>query len=210
MRTIKALPKASIQFFLIAVSLSLLLTSCATTKLNDSWQSDDFSRGQLDKVLVVAVTSNKSTRLLYETAFVDELKRHNIEATASINKIGAEFPKREAVEALLAKEEYKYVLVTKLGSIDVEKDYVPPKAITYYTGPYYRSYGDYWYDNGNTVTLTQEGYTDTRRDINLVTSIYALPSEELVWVGRSNTFDATSATTVGEELAAKMTSNITR
>jgi hypothetical protein len=188
--------------------VGLLLASCSSTSLKDSWQAEDFSAKQFNHVLIVALTSDKSNRLMFENAFAETFSKKGIQATASHELIGTSYPTMEAVEAHVKKSEYDYMLVTKVGGIKVEKDYVAPKAVTYYTGPYYPRYHDYWHDY-NTVTLTQEGYVDTRTDLMLTTTIYDMKTEEPVWIGRSETFDSSSVSKTGEDLSAQVVGKIT-
>jgi len=49
--------------FLLAVLLS---SACSTTKLVDHWQAENFSRNDLNNILIVAVTSNATNRFLFE------------------------------------------------------------------------------------------------------------------------------------------------
>ena len=193
------------------LACSLLFTSaCSTTKLVDHWQSPEFKASTMQDVLVVAVASNTTNRFLFETSFVEALTQRGISCTASYTAIGDALPTKESVEAYLKKSHHDHIVVVGLGGVDIETDYVPESVRTYYTGPYYGTWGSYWggYWGGNTVTMTREAYVDTQTNVILTTSIYNKQNEELQWTGRSKTFEATSVSHIANELAKQMLRNL--
>lgn len=189
-------------------SLLLLLASCGTTTLTDAWQEPAFHRRDMQSVLVVAVTSNKTNRLLFEQGFVNALRSEGIQAVASHTVIGSGMPTRESVRDYLHSSKMDHVIVTHYGGQHVTKEYVPESVRTYYTGPYYPYYGSYWDRNADTVTMTREAYVDTRTQVVLMTSIFAVDSEKLVWTGRSKSFEVGSISAGAKELAHKVVSTI--
>lgn len=194
--------------FLRTVSLLFLfsfLSACSTTSILDSWQEPEFKRSDMHKVLIVAVASNTTNRVLFETGFMAALQKHGIEATPSYTAIGDAYPTREAVEKYLQDEPHDHIIVTSVGDVDVQTDRVPESVYTYYTGPYYPYWGSYW-GAGNTVTMTRESYTDVQTNVVLTTSIfdYEDKQKKLVWAGRSKTFEVTSISYTASELASNM------
>lgn len=185
-------------------SLLLLLAACGTTSLTDSWQEPAFHRQDMKNVLVVAVTGNKTNRILFESGFVSALRSKGIQATASHQVIGSGMPTKESVRDYLHSSQMDHVIVTHYGGKEVTREYVPESVRTYYTGPYYPHYGAYWDRNGSTVTMTREAYVDTRTQVVLMTSIFAVDSEKLVWIGRSKSFEVGSISASAKELAGKM------
>lgn len=197
-------------FRALTCGLLLILTGCGSTHLTDSWQSPKFQGKQLDNVLVVAVTPNKTKRILFERGFVGALSDKGIKTTASYDVIGSNTPTKESVGKFLSKSNIQYVVVCHYGGKETTKEYVPESVRTSYTGPYYPSYGSYWNHNGDTVTMTREAFVDTKSKVILTTSIYDAKTEELVWVGRSSTFEVGSISTASNELARRVVSGIDR
>ena len=185
------------------------LSACSTTSITDAWQEPEFKKSSMKDVLVVGMASNPTNRLLFETGFVAALTEHGIKATASYTAIGDAYPTQEAVEKYLASHPHDYIIVTSLGAVDVETDYVPESVRSYYTGPYYPYWGSYW-GAGNTVTMTREAYTDTQTNVTLTTSIFDFEDQQkkLVWAGRSKTFEVTSISYTAGELASNMVRKI--
>jgi len=193
----------------LQISLALLLAACVSgTKLEDSWQSENLDKKKLDNVLVVALTSNISTRILYEEEFAKIFTNRGVTAIASYDEIGDDTPKREDVVAYVKDHNIDYVLVTRMGGLDISKDYVPPRSVTYYSGPFYPTMGDYWVEP--VATFNQAEHNITHVNVVLTTSIYDAASEELVWVGRSKTFNVESVSIVAKDLAKEIDQTIHR
>jgi hypothetical protein len=184
------------------------LSSCSSTSLTDSWQAPTLHRDAMDNVLVVGMTANTTNRILFERGFVQALTDKGIQATASYDVIGDAMPTREKVTAYVSKSNTQFVIATRFGGTEVQKERVPESVRTYYTGPYYSSYAGYWGQYGDTVTMTRESYVDTKTTVVLTTSIFDAKSEELVWVGRSKTFEVGSIAFEANELAQQVINNI--
>jgi hypothetical protein len=193
---------------LLALCL-VVLSACSSTKLTDSWQAPTLHRADMDNVLVVAITTNMTNRILFERGFVEALKQRGINATASIDAIGTSAPTRESVTAYLKTSDMHYVVATRYAGAEVQKYVVPEQVRTYYTGPYYPTYGAYW-DSYNTITMTRDAYVDTTTTVVLNTSIFEVKTEALVWVGRSKTFEVGSIAYEANDLAHAMVDRITK
>jgi hypothetical protein len=188
----------------------LALAGCSSTKITDAWQAPTLHRKQMENVLVVGMTSNVTNRILFERGFVQALKDNGIRATASYDAIGDATPTRDAVTAYVQKSDVRYVIVTRYGGAEVVKERVPESVRTYYTGPYYPTYAGYWNAYGSTVTMTRDSYVDTKTTVVLTTSIYEVKSQELVWVGRSKTFEVGTIAREAGELAHQVVAGIAK
>jgi hypothetical protein len=184
----------------------LFASSCSSTSLTDSWQAPSLHRKEMNDVLVVGVTSNMTNRILFERGFVEALTQRGIRATASYDAIGGSTPTREAVMTYLAKGGQRYVIATRPGALKVTKERVPESVRTYYTGGYYPTFSGYW--DANTITMTRDSYVDTTTTLVLTTSIYEVSTQELVWAGRSKTFQVGSIAYEANELAHQIVKNI--
>jgi hypothetical protein len=186
------------------VSCLVAVANCSSTKITDSWQAASLHRSDMKNVLVVGVTNNPTNRVLFERGFVDALTQRGIHASASFQVVGDAFPTREAITAYVRKSGVDYLIVTRLGGTEISKERVPEQVRTYYTGPWYPTYADYW----NTVTFTRDSYVDTKTTVVLTTSIYDARTEEIAWVGRSKTFEVGTVVREAGELAHQMVDRI--
>jgi hypothetical protein len=200
-------PKTSLLNWLPALLL-VALSGCSTTKLTDSWQAPGFQRKSMDKVLVVAMTANPTNRILFEEGFRKALQDKGIQATASHTAIGDAMPNRETVTAYVQKHGIDFVVVSDYAGTTVTKWVVPESVRTYYTGPYYPTYSGYWSGYGNTITMTRQSYVDEKKTTMLSTSIFEVKSEDLVWVGRSKSFNVDSIASDANDLANQIVSEI--
>ena len=180
----------------------IVLGGCSSTSLTDSWQAPALHRDAINDVLVVGVLSNinMTNRILFERGFVDALKGKGINATASYDVLGQGALTREAVTAYVKKNNIKYVLASRFGGVEVVKELVPESVYTYYT------YASYW--SGYGITMTRDSYVDTRTSVVLTTSIFDAKTEEVVWVGRSKTFEVGSISYEASELAHQIVKSI--
>lgn len=199
---------ANIIHMYIAIFVVLIMTSCGGTRMTDHWQAEGFSKRDLDKVLVVAVTTNTMNRVLFEDSLAQTLREDGIEAHTSYQVIGKENLTRDAVVAYVKNHDIKFVLATKLDNVKVNTDYVPASSVTYYTGPYYPTYHYYW--ENNSYTVTNEAYTDVQTIVMLVTTIYDAKTEAPVWMGHSATYEMNAIAGIGNEIARATLRNMSR
>lgn len=204
-----SLPQKPLKYsFALGVALfATLVAGCTTTTLTDSWQAPDFARAAMNDVLVVAVTNNSTNRILFEEGFIKELRGRGVRATASHSAIGNVMPDRDNVTAYVESNDIAYVVVSDYSGAEITKWVVPEQVRTYYTGPYYPHLYGYW-DSYNTVTLTRESYVEERTTVMLSTSIFAADTGELVWVGRSKSFDVASIADDAGSLARQVVAKI--
>lgn len=184
----------------------LLLSSCSATKVTDTWQAPALQRGQLDNVLVVGLLTNGTNRILFESGFVQAMQDNGIKAIASHDVIGDALPTKESVSAFAEKATVQYVLVTRFGGAEITKERVPESVRTYY----YPTYGAFWGGYANSVTMTRDSYVDTTTTVVLTTSIYDMRTKELVWAGRSKTFEVGSIVGEAGDLAHQIVRSIRR
>ncbi len=190
----------------LAVLLAGLLSSCSTTSLQDAWQAPSFHRKAMDDVLVVAVAANVTNRILFERGFVAALQAKGIKATASYDVIGDALPTRESVTAYVKSSRIGYVVASRYGGTEITREVVPESVRTYTTGPYYPSYYGYW--DQSSVTLVRQSYVDQTSSVLLTTSIFDVKSGDLVWAGRSKTFEARSIVNEANDLARQIVASI--
>ena len=175
------------------VALGLLVAACsASTKMVQSWTTPDFQPGTVKKVFVVGIAQDKSLRRLYEDTFVAEVKKRGADAGpayALLPDLGT--VNKEVVGALLLKDGYTHVLVTRVVSVQDQETYYPPTTVSVGVG-----YGGYpgWYGGwGPYVSMsygfvTTPGYTTVERVVGLETNVYDLASEKMVYSGMTQTW----------------------
>ena len=116
----KQLPKAA-----LICATSILLLSCANTKISQSWVDPDHKKIYKD-LLIIGIGESESNRRAYESYFVEELSAREIEAEASYKLIkSSEKFDRDTVVKAISGLEIDGVLVTHMVAVDEETIYRP-------------------------------------------------------------------------------------
>ncbi len=73
----------SIKKGLSFIGIIILFSSCTSTKLMDSWKSDDFKSLSSAKILVISKTPQPDVRKSFEVSIADKLRSKNLDAIES-------------------------------------------------------------------------------------------------------------------------------
>ena len=157
----------------LRVALLLLVTSplggcLSNIKLTDRWQAPEFERKDLTHVLVVAMAPNIGNRTLFERGFQKALQDKGIKTTVSYEVLGDVLPTRDSVTAYVKSHGMTHVILTQYGGTSVTRYQVPEQVRTYYTGPYYPTYGSFWDYQGQSITFTKEAYVEENKTMVLL------------------------------------------
>jgi len=174
---------------IVSLSLCLLfLSSCSSSKLLSTWESETSVQFNTSKVLVIGVARDETKRRIYEDTFTDSLLAMKVDAVASYtaSKTAIE-PTEEHLRAIVKKSGCDSVLLTHTVGAS-EKDFYQPNSVIvgsnslgsrgmygYY--PFiYRSV----YSGGSYVSTTK---------VVLETILYDVITEKRVWSARSESID---------------------
>lgn len=168
---------------LLALSLLLVLSACATTHLVSTWQSDKVT-APLKKVLVIGISDNTANRRLFEDIFVQKLEAAGVQARASYHDLpDAKSISRETVEKLVKDSDFDSVLVTHYEGTNEEMVYRPGTSYAYG----YNDMGYWGYYNNVYSTVYTPGYYVNYKYVYLQTNIYSTKDGEVIWSARSET-----------------------
>jgi len=201
----------------ILFGFALLMTSCATVKVLDSWQGDNLSSLEGKAILVVARTDNPQARIAFEEAMANDLRKAGMNATESYLKFSNHNPNEKMEEGtmkvLIEKEGFYGVVMSVVK--DYNESLVTEESGGYYAGgtTYYGGYpgyygGFYGYYNSPRSYSTYGNYvpstTTTRvsKSYILETLIYNLDEPEgkqLIGVVTSQIIDPSSVIKTAKE-----------
>ena len=192
----------SILIIMIALSLQVACTSMKFTKV---WVDETHSGPPYHKVLVIGVADTMGNREDFENYFVKQLKASGIDALVSY-KILPDTTKinRDSVLAAISGLGFDCAIVTHLAGIEAEESPIQPKKVGVVTsygygpGSYNYQMYDYYQYASNYVTHTD--YYTNRDTVSLVTNLYDIATEKLVWSGKSAQFAPDSVDDVVVEL----------
>jgi hypothetical protein len=180
------------QVSLLAFS-TLILVSCANTKITQSWVEPD-NKNTYSDLLIIGIAQSQQNRRAYESNFVEELRKHKVEAEPSYKLIKSDQKiERDTIAKAIKGLDIDGVLVTHLVAVEEETVYRPPTYSYggaygggYYGGGYYGGLYSY-YPHVNSY-VSSPGYYTTHETYTLETNLYDVKTEELVWTARSRTF----------------------
>jgi len=174
-------------FMSVMVLSALALTSCASTKLTSSWLDENYKGKALGKIMVVGISDSVEKRTMFEKEFVEQLKKHGLDAVSAIETVpdlSLEAIKKSAMDLKVDD-----ILVTCMVGKKEKEIYVAAPISTIPGGPYNRfdSYFPLVYER-----TTQPGYYEKATYVNLETCLYDAKTGKLVWSGVSETFEPMS------------------
>ncbi len=196
----------------ILIGITILMTSCSSVKVLDSWQGDNLASVSDKNILVVARTDNQQARIAFEEAMANDLRKAGMKATESYLKFSNHNPdekvEKGTIKALIEKEGFHGVVMSVVK--DYNESLVTEESGGYYAGgtTYYGGYPGYYggfygyYHNpysystyGNYVPATST--TRVSKSYILETLIYNLDEadgKQLVGVITSQIIDPSSVT----------------
>ena len=126
----------------------LLLASCSSVKVLDSWKGDNLATMSDKNILVIARTDNQQARIAIEEAMANDLRKAGLKATESYLKFNSINPNKKVdpgtVQALIEKEGFNGVVMNVLK--DYNESMVTEESGGYYAGgtTYYGGYPGYY------------------------------------------------------------------
>ncbi len=173
--------------YLIVLLVSVMLTSCgSSTHITGSWIDPKVPSPKFDKVLVIALVQNESTRRIIE----DHVASYSPKFMTSFNSLPtkASFENEEVIKSVVSKNNVDAVLTYKLVDKTTEESYVSGSYTPYY--PYYGGlgfYGGYYpmmYNNFYTP-----GYYTQSTYYFVEVNVFNVESNKLVWSGITKSYE---------------------
>lgn len=162
---------------------ALLLTACATTRINAVWKDPEY-QARPARIMVIGVAKQPLKRRLFEDEFVAQLKARGTGAIASYTVLADKQQEDQQAIASKVKElGADTVLITRMVSKKTVQVYVP--GTVYYPPPYYGTwpaYYGYGYQH-----LYSPGYITESEYAIIETNLYQTGNDKLVWATSSET-----------------------
>jgi hypothetical protein len=166
--------------------------------MTDTWV-DPAARGAgLTKVAVIAMAKDEGLRRMAEDEVSKQSKTTQLIPSYRVLQ-GVDLKDREAVKTRLRQAGFDGVLVMKLAGVSERLVPVPG-------GPYggFDPYYDWAYGSAYGPAVT------TETTVRVVSSLYDLAGEKLIWSGMSKTFDPASARQVVDDVSHEVAKALQR
>jgi len=189
--------------------LPILLCSCATTTVKQTWKSPNCPAGPVKKVAVVAVADQMNVRPGLENRFARDIGQQGQPAMATVKLISLAQIKenKEQAAKLLREAGADSILIVRL--VDKETYFRQAPATPATMTPVFTGSDGYgWFAYYDFVFMNQgaQHYT-LRDDLFIDSSLFDLNSGERLWSAQSRTVLKENADklVVADELVAKVT-----
>jgi hypothetical protein len=167
---------------LAGVALAALGASCASTEMTSTWTDPAAKGASLRKVAVVCMTKDPGLRRQGEDSAAAQLAAKGAQAFPSYQLTGdADLKDREGIKNKLKAAGIDGVLVMRVAGVS--------EQVTAVDGPYGTFDGYYDYAG---AAVYAPGYLETDTVVRVVSNLYDLNQNKLIWSGTSKTFDPTS------------------
>lgn len=189
--------------------LPILLCSCTTTTVKQTWKSPNCPAGPVKKVAVVAVADQMSVRPGLENRFAREIGQQGQPAMATVKLMSLAQIKENKEQAvkLLREAGADSILIVRL--VDKATYYQQARTTQATVTPVITSsYGYGWYGYYEVVFMDLGAqHYNVRDDLFIDSSLFDLDSGERLWSAQSRTVVKENADklVVADELVAKVT-----
>jgi len=165
-----------------------LFYSCTSSELVENWKNPDIKTFEAQKVLVIGITPEESTRKVFEKKLVAELKKNGVNAVKSMDYFENSFtssPKTEkemlALESELLENGFDAILLSKV--LGVEDKITVVKAYRNLDKTF-KSFKEDYYENQE--IYYDEDYYEEYQVFHAESSLYCIcpdKARELIWKG---------------------------
>jgi len=161
---------------MVALAVVAFGSSCASTEMTSTWVDPTAKGSPLSKIAVVALTPDPGLRRMAENTAATQME--GVQAIPSYQILGdTDLKNRELVKAKLRAAGFDGVLVMRIAGVSEQ---VSP------AGPY--GTFDGYYDWA-AAPVYAPGDLQTETVVRVVSNLYSLNQNKLVWSGVSETFD---------------------
>jgi hypothetical protein len=161
------------------LGLALALVGCASTEMSSTWTDPSAKGASLSKVAVICLAKDPGVRRMAEDTAASQLV--GAQAVPGYQVLGdVDLKNRDAVKATLKEQGFQGVLFMRLAGV---KQQVSPTAYGTFDG---------YYDFASPA-LYNPAYVQTDTIVHVVSNLYSLQDDKLIWSGVSQTFDPASA-----------------
>lgn len=204
------------------LTVTLLVVSCSSVKVTDSWRQENSKDIKGEKIMIVSVTDNEVSRQRFEKDLVNTLNANGFESFESYAKYPEMNPTKkvsqEEITALKQKLQDNGVNLVAISAVKEIKEYTETNTTgTSYGMPMhygYRGYrGFYGYYGGMYMDMgTSTSTTSVKKKYRLETVVYDLSKpkdKELIAVVSTEIDDPQKLTKVSKDFSDKIVKELT-
>jgi hypothetical protein len=163
----------------VLLGLLVAMVGCASTDMNSTWTDPSAKGASLSKVAVVCLAKDPGLRRMAEDTAAQQLA--GAQAVPSYQVLGdMDLKDREGVKAKLKEQGFQGVLVMRMAGVTEQ---VSPATYSTFDGYYGWASG----------AIYDPAYLQTDTVVHVMSNLYSLQDDKMIWSGVSQTFDPASA-----------------
>jgi hypothetical protein len=169
-------------------------TSCASTGMTSTWTDPAAKGASLSKVAVICLAKDEGLRRMAEDTAAAQLQ--GAQAVPSYQVLGdMDLKNREAVKDKLKEQGFQGVLFMRVAGVTEQ---VSPTTYGTFDG---------YYDWASTAVY-DPAYVQTDMVVHVISNLYSLQDDKLIWSGVSQTFDPASAKSFMTDVSKKVAKSL--
>lgn len=195
---------------LLLVFILLVVSSCATTSLVDSWRNPDMSATRPHKLLVMGTFKNTNNRRVYEDILANELTQRGIEAIPA-HTLGSEKQEKDQPSLDKMLKDSGAGAILTLQTVKVEhQEIVQPGITTMYPNYWYPSAFPSWDLDGyyGSMYYYEPTRVSTYDTANIQVSLFDSKSRKLLWAATIKTSEPGNVVSVSKDMAEIVVSSL--
>ena len=182
----------------VALCVLVSFVGCSSSRMVDQWTSPDISSFEINKVLVIGMTSDENSRRLFENRLTTQLEKEGVKAVESVDFFERSFTtsaqsveELDAIENLLIQTGFDAVLFSKVTGSESKMTLINSMQNISNNIDDFRSY---FYENQN-IYYDKQSH-ESYQIYHTETLLYCLCPEkdrELLWKGSIDIIDPQKA-----------------
>jgi len=165
----------------VLLGVATLAAGCASTQMTDTWTAPEAKGAELSKVAVIAMAKDPGLRRMAETTAAQNLV--GAQAVPGYQVLGdTDLKDKDAVQEKLKSQGFQAVLLMRVAGVNERVDFAAAPYATF--GGYYGMVAPGIYD---------PGFVQTDTIVHVISTLYSLEDQKLIWSGTSQSFDPASA-----------------
>jgi hypothetical protein len=190
--------KKQILIVIAMTALAFVAAACTSSGLHRQWVDPEYKGGPFNKVLVIALSKDKSVRKSFEEAFAKQFKANGVKSASGLALIPQDTQKSEKAVMAAARKIGAQAIFLTLLIVEGERDVSSASWGAgrggmhggfggFYTGAYNYAYG--------------AGPHQTQKFLALQSSLYELKTGKRIWSTQSQIIDPKNVKQVVSTLA---------
>jgi len=182
----------------VALCVLVSFVGCSSSRMVDQWTSPDISSFEINKVLVIGMTSDENSRRLFQNRLTTQLEKEGVKAVESVDFFERSFTtsaqsveELDAIENLLIQTGFDAVLFSKVTGSESKMTLINSMQNISNNIDDFRSY---FYENQN-IYYDKQSH-ESYQIYHTETLLYCLCPEkdrELLWKGSIDIIDPQKA-----------------